>query len=99
MESLTISNVHTHRPASDDFIFECVLPDKFQIKAAHISQKFMVSMCIELNRSKPGPWLAVGQQIVVRGRQSPLASTYHEMWRMRNNAHHPQLSRIQSING
>jgi hypothetical protein len=37
-------------------------------------------MCIGLYPLKARPWLGIGQQMVMKGRQSPLASIYNEMW-------------------
>ena len=60
----------------------CYYPRKINIRAAHFSRtrNFKVWMCIRLYPSKARPWLGIGQQMVMKGRQSPLASIYNEMW-------------------
>jgi hypothetical protein len=91
VDELTIINVQksydvSHKDSIADSIataiLECHYPRKINIRAAHFSRtrSFKVSMCIGLYPSKARPWLGVGQQIVVKGRQSPLASIYNEMW-------------------
>ena len=63
-------------------ILECHYPRKINIRAAHFSRtrNFKVWMCIGLYPLKARPWLGIGQQMVMKGRQSPLASIYNEMW-------------------
>jgi hypothetical protein len=60
----------------------CYYPRKINIRAAHFSRtrNFKVWMCIGLYPLKARPWLGIGQQMVMKGRQSPLASIYNEMW-------------------
>jgi len=91
VDELTIINVRksydvSHKDSIADSIrtaiFECHYPRKINIRAAHFSRtrNFKVWMCIGLYPSKARPWLGIGQQMVMKGRQSPLASIYHEMW-------------------
>ena len=81
VDELTIINVRKYYNITGESN-GCYYPRKINIRAAHFSRtrSFKVSMCIGLYPSKARPWLGVGQQIVVKGRQSPLASIYHEMW-------------------
>jgi hypothetical protein len=81
VDELTIINVRKYYNITGESN-GCYYPRKINIRAAHFSRtrNFKVWMCIGLYPSKARPWLGVGQQIVVKGRQSPLASIYNEMW-------------------
>lgn len=81
VDELTIINVRKYYNITGESN-GCYYPRKINIRAAHFSRtrNFKVWMCIRLYPSKARPWLGIGQQMVMKGRQSPLASIYNEMW-------------------